>query len=296
MEKPAFDVANDNVSIDFYETTIPAEKTAARAELAVAMSVPGVKITVCPPQKRPVQRVWQPSERKAANHSRELLSWPLLNYLRRNGRHEDAELVERYYGLVALMEANPLQGQDIARSIDSMVEEARTDKLDVDDIDEAAASNWERKLKSGEIAYKGVRLREKAPGTVSRAKAATEKTIVQMQDMGIKFNERALIAQIDNRGVLERLRAAMGPIVSTFEDAVLGGATFGHIGEARHFKGKQAEAVGKSLVMIGLDAMTAEWARIAYERRKDEEQAERNAERRRAQLAARQANYVRRAA
>lgn len=295
MDRPVFDVANDHFPIDFVPTSTSPDKAAARQELAVAMAATNVRITVCASKAPPGPPVWKPSKRKPANDNRERLSWPLIEKLRRDGLHDHAEMVERYYGLVALMEANPLQGQDPTRT-DGLCYEVRSTITD-GDVDKAAENGWPTaSIPGGDLQHKGVRERSKAPGTASRAKQADDKTVVATQDMSVRFDERVLIAQIDNRDTLPRLRNAMGPLVGPFEDAVLGGATFGDIGEARHFKGKQAEAVGKALVMTALDTVFNEWARIAYETRKAEERAERNVERRRTQLVSRQTAFLGRAA
>ena len=298
--------ANDNFEI---KTEIPAEKIAARAMLNDLGVGASVSITVAcdnanlpvergwrgEPQDAPEPKRWTPSKRKAANDNRELLSWPLLAYLHRQGRRDDAEIVENYYGLVALMEAEPLQGQAPTRS-DGLTHEARS-SIDKDAVDKAAAAGWPSgNVPNGSICYKEERQLVKAPGGSSRARPTDEDTKTVMRPMALRFTERTLIAQIDMRGVLPRLRAALGPLVAPFEDAVLGGMTFGSLGEARHFKGKQAEAAGKALVMAAIDAVTNEWAKINYERRKAAEQAERNVDRRRAELAAQQASYFRRAA
>ncbi len=295
LEKPVFDAANGSVAEDLYASThISPEKRQAREELAVAMANSSVKITVCKPKDAPVPVRWRPT-RKPANDNRELVSWPLLDKLKRDGLHEHAEIVEQYYGLVALMEANPLQGQSPSRS-DSFVCEERS-SIDDDDVDVAAAANWPSKqVKGGDLERKGIRQRAKAPGTASRARQTDEKTVVVMRDMSVKFDERVLIAQIDNRNTMPRLRAALGPLVGPFEDAVLGGSTFGEIGEARHYKGKQAEAAGKVLVMTALDTVMAEWSRIREEQRRAEDQADANVERRRAVLNERQVAFLRRAA
>lgn len=296
MEKPVFDIANGIVAEELHAPSIhiSAEKKAAREELAIAMQNSSVKITVCKPKNAPVEREWKPT-RKPANDNRELISWPLLDKLKRDGLHEHADTVEHYYGLVALMEANPLQGQNPVRSDGFVYEERST--INDDDVDDAAAAKWPSdQVKGGDLERKGIRERDKAPGTASRARQTDEKTVVVMRDMAVKFDERVLIAQIDNRNTLPRLRAALGPLVSPFEDAVLGGSTFGAIGEARHYKGKQAEAAGKVLVMTALDTVIAEWSRIREEQRRSEDQADANVERRRAVLNERQVAFLRRAA
>lgn len=296
MDKPIFDFANSIVAEDLSAPCIhqSAEKKAAREELAVAMRNSSVKITVCKPKNAPVEREWKPT-RRPANDNRELISWPLLDKLKRDGLHEHAETVEHYYGLVAIMEANPLQGQNPVRSDGFVYEERST--INDDDVDDAAAAKWPSdQVKGGDLERKGIRERDKAPGTASRARQTDDKTVVVMRDMAVKFDERVLIAQIDNRNTLPRLRAALGPLVSPFEDAVLGGSTFGAIGEARHYKGKQAEAAGKVLVMTALDTVIAEWSRIREEQRRSEDQADANVERRRAVLNERQVAFLRRAA
>ncbi|CUW87451.1 conserved hypothetical protein [Agrobacterium fabacearum S56] len=300
MDKPVFDYSDNNLAteINHPRIHISAEKKAAREELAVAMRNSSAKITVCKPKNAPVEREWKPTwkpTRKPANDNRELISWPLLDKLKRDGMHEHAETVEHYCGLVALMEANPLQGQNPVRSDGFVYEERST--INDDDIDDAAAAKWPSdQVNGGDLERKGIRERDKAPGTASRARQTDEKTVVVMRDMAVKFDERVLIAQIDNRNTLPRLRAALGPLVSPFEDAVLGGSTFGAIGEARHYKGKQAEAAGKVLVMTALDALIAEWSRIREEQQRAEDLADANVERRRAVLNERQVAFLRRVA
>ncbi|WP_104665047.1 hypothetical protein [Ensifer adhaerens] len=296
MERPIYDVANDNASLDYATpTTIPADKREAREWLAAKMAATDVAVTVLPAKEAPKPKAWKPSKRKPANDNRELVSWPLLDKLNRDGRHEDAELVEHYRGLVALMQVEPLQGQDPTRA-DGLGIEARS-SIDDDDVDEAAAKDWPgERVPGGNISYKEERQLVKAPGVSSQARPTDETTVVVMRSMNMRFNDRTLIAQIDMRGVLERLRSAMGPLVAPFEDAVLGGMNFGQVGEARHFKGKQAEAVGKALVMTALDAVREEWAAFRAEQRQAEELAERNVERRRTELIARRIAYLRRAA
>lgn len=294
-EKPIFDVAND-VSPDFaLPVTVPAEKAKAREWFAAAVAGSGVTIKVLKPKGAPKPKAWKPTKRPA-NTNREVRHWPLIEKLHRDGRGEDAELVEQYHGLVALMALEPLQGQDPSFQGDGLNIEHRSSIKD-DDVDEAAASGWKgEKVAGGNIVYKEERQVVKAPGNASQARQADDKTVVVMRDMGMRFNERNLIAQIDMRGVLPRLRQAMGPLVPPFERAALGGATFRSIGEDHHFKGKQAEAVGKALVMIALNALRNEWADIWRQARAAEEQAERNVERRRRELAAQQARYLGRAA
>lgn len=298
MEKPVFDVANVNVPANLFlaSTHISAEKLAAREELAVAMAGTTVKVTVCKPKEAPKPRKWK-ATRKPANDNREPTHWPFFDKLRRDGLYEDADLVEQYRGLVDIMEVNPLQGQDATRATCGVEVEHRSAKMDTKDIDAAAKAGWPSdKVKGGDVLYKEQRQMTKAEGVAGRAVAAKDTTAVRVRPMGVKFNERVLIAQIDMRHVLPRLRLAMGPVLSPFESAVLDACTFGEIGEARHFKGKQAEAAGKALVMTALDALREEWTKIRHEQRQAEEQADRNAERKRAELAARRATFLSRAA
>ncbi len=292
MEKTIFDAANDNAEFDFrLPNEIPADKKEARAFLREALAASSVPITVLSPSQRPVQRAWKPLPR-AANDNREPVSWPLLDKLRRDGQHDDAEMIEHYRGLVAIMQANPLQGQDTSKAADGLEVEERSTITDKD-VDEAAANEWSvDKVGGGDLVQKGTRQLSKFSGSSGQAKQAGEKTVVRMRCMGVRFNERVLIAQIDLREVLPRLRRAMGPLVAPFEDAVLGGLTLGEIGEARHFKGKQAEAAGKALVYAALDAVREEWIAIKAEQRAAEEQADRNVERRRAELAAERTRFL----
>lgn len=235
------------------------------------------------------------NDRTPANDNREPMSWPLLAKLRRDGRHDDAEFVEAYRSLVALMECDPLQGQDVSRSDGMSVEERST--ITDDDVDKAHQAEWPSDtVKGGDLVPKGVRQLTKSCGTTARKKPANDNAIDIVQSMAVKFNETTLIAQIDCKGWIPRLHSAMGPLVQPFEDAALGGMTMAEVGESRGFSGKPAEAVGKSLVYTAIDAARVEFESIKAEQRRAEAQADRNVLRRRAELAAERASFLGRAA
>lgn len=297
LENIKTEAANDNVAENYLVPVgIPAAKQAAREMLAVAMKTSSIRATVCKPKEAPTPETWKPLKPKAGNDNRELVSWPFLGKLKRDGQHEDAELIEQYRGLISLMAVNPLQGQDPSRFGDGLVIAERT-YIDGEDVEEAAATGFKgSQVPGGDLDNKGERVAAKSPGTASHARQTDDKTIVVMRPMDMRFNERTLIAQIDMSGIIERLRQAMGPLVAPFEDAVLGGLTMREIGEARHFKDKQAEAAGKALVMTALDAVRAEWSEFRKEQRQAEDQADRNVARRRAELEAERARFLGRAA
>ncbi len=323
MEDPVFDVAAGDVTIPHdSKAGIPAEKARLRAELAEAIA--GHPVTICDqffPESSQARLDKDEVEAKAkkesralnrhrrylkrrqnvgndptpANDNREPLSWPLLAKLRRDGRYEDANFVEAYRSLVALMVANPLQGRDISRSDGQVVEQRST--INAKDVDKAAASGWPADtVKGGDLVDKGVRQLTKSSGTTMRMKAANDNTVDIQHSMSVKFNETTLIAQIDCRGWLARLHAAIGPLLAPFDDAVMGTSTMADIGATRGFTGKPAEAVGKALVYLAIDVGRAEFDAIKAEQRRNEAQADRNVIRRRVELAAERAAFFGRAA
>ena len=153
-------------------------------------------------------------------------------------------------------------------------------------------------MPGGEIRYKeAFKLKG---GTYSlpaqRAGVAMEENKVRNAPLAVKFNDKVLIAQIDAKPILAELRAALGPLLDPFEDAVLGGQTLTEIGDQEGIGPKGAAGAGKALVFRAMSALDGAWHDIAVRDRKKEREAEAVALRARARIAAKAAAYLGRAA
>ena len=176
--------------------------------------------------------------------------FPLLAVLRRDGRDDFIRLVTRYRKLVALCNAQPLQGLDYGHSSGGQPEYV-TQKLKGDTapevaIDAAHAAGWpDETVPGGELRYKGVRkVKPHGETPATHAVAATKETRVRTAPLAVKFNDTVLLSQIDSKPILAELRVALGPLVDPFEDAVLGARTFTAIGAARGYEVKPDVAEG----------------------------------------------------
>lgn len=224
--------------------------------------------------------------------------FPLLAILRRDGLQGSVRTVMAYRRMVALCEAQPLQGLAYSAK-DGIGPEYRSSKLDgAADVDAEHAANWPRdSVPGGEIRYKEVK--KLKGGTFSlpaqRAVVANDETRVRTAPLAVRFSDRVLLSQIDSKPVLAALRAALGPLLEPFEDAVLGCQTFTSIGEREGFKVKP-DVAGKALVMRAIVAVEGAWHDIEIEQRRAAKRADKCARLRRAQLAIERAKYFGRAA
>ncbi|KAB2716658.1 hypothetical protein [Brucella intermedia] len=196
--------------------------------------------------------------------------FPLLAVLRRDKLHGFSELVMRYRRLVAIAEAEPLKGQDYG--YDAGLHAAQESKRlkGVEDVEAAAARNWEGGVKGGEIEYSGKLRRSKGAYALPAMRKVNVKVDAYFENddgtvpipktgktpsLSLKFTDDLLLEKIDTRPILAYLRSRLGPLIEPFEDAVLGGQTLAEIGEKDGFKHKQATAAGRSLVFRGLAAV-----------------------------------------
>jgi len=74
-------------------------------------------------------------------------------------------------------------------------------------------------------------------------------------------SEDNIIAHIDAKAFLGPIRAAMGPLLDVFEDALFDRRTLTEIGEKRGFRGKQASAAGKAILYMSIDTLRDVWNR-----------------------------------
>ncbi|TIO52965.1 MAG: hypothetical protein E5X80_05055 [Mesorhizobium sp.] len=231
----------------------------------------------------------------AANDNEE---FPLLAVLRRDKLDQHIRTVMAYRRLVALCEAQPLQGLAYSAK-DGINPEHRSTNLDgVAEVDAAADAGWPSDIVAGgNIRYKEVK--QLKGGTFSlppkRAVVAIGETRLRTAPLAVKFSDRVLLSQIDSKPVLASLRSALGPLLEPFEDAVLAGQTFTSIGDREGFKVKP-DVAGKALVMRAIVAIEGAWHDIVIEHRRAAKDADKRARLRRAQLAIERARYFGRAA
>lgn len=226
-------------------------------------------------------------------------SFPLLKALRSEGRADDVALVLRYRALAAVVAAQPLQGA-VATSGDGFVVARNSSLTGVDAVDAAAAKRWPGDhVKGGEIANKETkRVRKGAAGSAGRqVRAATdEDPAPTAAPLSRRFSPDLLLAQIDAKPVLGDLRAALGPLLDYFEDAVLGGLTLAAIGAKAGAGTQKAGAVGRAFVEQAIGVLRDTWRLIDIRAAKRAADADRAVLRKRAEIAERKRTFLGRAA
>lgn len=188
--------------------------------------------------------------------------FPLLAVLRRDKAHGMIASVLAYRRLVALCEAEPLKGQSYGdgNSNGINVEYRSTLRDGVAEVDEAKRKGFKgHQVTGGEIEYRSEVKRDQGaydiPATRKLAAVAKhdgDPIVGRTESLHIKINEDTLADYIDSRPRLDRIRAALGPLLEPVEDAVLGGQTMGWIGKQDGHDGRTAEIAGKVLVYRGL--------------------------------------------
>lgn len=304
VDRPVFDVANDNGEFWLpafreeledlndepaapHRARTAAERSEARARAASrrAEDTAGIER-----QKARIEQRCRPVP--TANNDNDV--FPLLTTLKRDGAVAEMDLVVRYRALVALCNVEPLQAQDVSPAGDLRPDRKST-KLDVSDVDAAAAKGFpDPVIAGGEIRHKEVRQAKGGTFDISlkrKGAADTETGTAHSIPTSFKFTDAVLIASIDAKPILAELRAAMGPLLDAFEDAVLGGQTLAQVGSATGARVKP-EIAGRALVMTAIDVLRDTWRQIAARERRLALAAERNVERRRGQLAERRASYL----
>ncbi|MEP7457076.1 hypothetical protein [Phyllobacterium sp. SB3] len=234
-------LANDNEEFEV-PVTVPPEKQALREWLAPQMV--GAKITKIPTRPQPEPKAWKPKRLEVANDNKE--SVPLCEALIRDKRHDDATLVRRYRLLV---EVAGLPGMDDNVDVGrDGVEIARRTSFPDGGAGEELKDHGQRITARPMLSY-GTKVKVTSSDIPASSKAP----------VNLSGSEDALIAHIDAKAVLGPLRAAMGPLLETFEDAALDCLTLTEIGEARGFKGKQASAAAKALIYAAIEALSHAW-------------------------------------
>lgn len=186
--------------------------------------------------------------------------FPLLAVLRRDRATSMIASVLAYRRLVALCEAEPLKGQSYGQT-NGVEREYETRRMrGVEEVDEAHANGFKGNcVPGGEVVYeRRVRKSDGAYDIPARrilpAEVSDDGTPIggRTESLHIKLNEDTLADYIDSRPRLDKIRAALGPLLEPVEDAVLGGQTLKAVGEREGFTGVHANSAGNALVMRGL--------------------------------------------
>lgn len=309
LDRPVFDVANDNRCaaepiVDSHKEIAAAESDdtptgvgglstkSSRAAAAERGAVERARLERARSRFKDRQAIGDPS--CAANDNED---FPLLAVLRRDRLFDYIRMVERYRGLVSLCECEPLQGQFYGTdegSVQHVTQSLKDDTAPEVAVDAACKAGWPSdKVRGGELVHKGVRaVKPHGPTPPTQAVAATEESRSRTAPSAVRFSETMLVAQIDAKPVLAELRAALGPLLEPFEDAVLGAANFEAIGTAEGIGPKGAQGAGKALVLRGLAAVDGAWHTIAARHAREARQAAMARLRRRKELARRAAVYL----
>lgn len=189
--------------------------------------------------------------------------FPLLAVLRRDRATSMIASVLAYRRLVALCEAEPLKGQSYGQAAGVEREYETRRMRGIEEVNEAAANGFKGdRVPGGEIVYE--RRVRKSDGAydipakrILPAEVSDDGTPIggRTESLHIKINEDTLADYIDSRPRLDRIRAALGPLLEPVEDAVLGGQTMESIGVKDGFRGSSAAPAGKAVVYRGLTVL-----------------------------------------
>jgi hypothetical protein len=224
--------------------------------------------------------------------------FPLLSALRREGDNDSIDLALKYRKLVALAECEPLQGQRVGGDLPTEYRSTNLTTQTNEAIEAAVRNNWDGdRLTGGDIRYKQVKKRKGGTFHLPAKQAVTvnDETKVRTAPLAMKFDFDLIIYQIDAKRILAGVRAAIGPLLDPFEDAVLGGQTYTQIGRREDIEVKP-DVAGKALVKRAIIAAEGAFCDIERKIPKAEREADRRARLRRAELAVAQAKYLGRAA
>ncbi|HZG28276.1 MAG TPA: hypothetical protein VE079_07430 [Ensifer sp.] len=234
--------------------TSPEEREAARAVVELKRVAQAASIRKKSLEIARRQAIGDPG--CAANDNED---FPLLAVLRRDGLREQIDAVMEYRRLVALAEAQPLQGVSHSGG-DGLWAVFRSDRMrGEEEVEAAAAAGFEGAVvPGGELKYKGVR-RSRGAISVDSDSSQARRSAIADSDNGVPrtqtlarpFNVDTLAAHVDARVKLPAIKTALGPLMQTLDDAALGGKTFSEIGRLEGFEVKP-DVAGKALVMRGL--------------------------------------------
>ena len=260
----------------------------------------------------PAPRAWKPRHHKKPVRD-DLANWPLAEALRRDGRESDLPAVVRYRDLFDAVVACPYS-LDVSIGSDGETgiwHEYRSVQKGAEEVDKAVKAGWPSdKIPGGEISYRERRrvVRQSAP--VGRRTGVSDEGAApgsSLLDFG--YREGDPIDRIDGKPVLARLAEALrvnpygdraGGMDLTLFDllnlAALGNSTMTDVGGLLGFKHKARSREAKVRIYTAVDILRDEWRRIEDWQAEEAEQCHHRVLARRAELAAQQAAYFRRAA
>lgn len=260
MTKSTAAFTADNFPID-----IPTEKVKAREWLATKMN--GKPITKCPTAPQPEAQPYKKRkyEIAAANDNDPM---PLCEALVRDKRPDDAKMIRRYRSLFEIA-GSPETGRNV-------------------EIGQGGI-NFERRISFVDGYEKDHGIRERKPQTSTGNRnsiSAGDIPHAINAPLCIAGGEDALIAYMDAKVVMGRLRASMGPLLDVFESASIDCETLTAIGERMGFKGKQSSAAAKSLIYMAVDTLRDSWRQLNTEMTAAAKEADRKVQIRRRELLA----------
>lgn len=287
---------------------IPADKASARALLDRLGVGASVSMTMaCANANLPVDCGWRgpmsepmmvwlpprqpPKKRKIAANDNE--TSPLLEALRRDGRHADIPLVMRYRMLVDVVGATPFDSE-VEMAEDGVNVQARSLKLSGKAFRDSFTKMTATKLPGGEISYREQRQTAKQIVTVGQRMTKSDEEGAGRTQVPLRLaaSEDQRIARIDGVPILAALRAGMGDLIYFFEDVVLGQWTLTALGESLGYKHKARSRDGKALAYAAIDRLRDQWRIIDRQMEAEAAACERRVEDRRAELAAERAAYL----
>lgn len=192
--------------------------------------------------------------------------FPLLAVLRRDKLQDYIRVVLEYRRLFALCEAEPLKGQAYGANEPGMAVAYVSRRMTgLKEVNEAAAAGfpgssvpggeiiYERKVRKSKGAYDipAVRKKNVDVDAYFEGDGGTSK-VGTTESLHIRVTEDVLLDRIDRAPILAKIRAALGPLLEPFEDAVLGGQTLQSVGNTAGFFGRDATSAGKALVLQGV--------------------------------------------
>ncbi|WOC15395.1 hypothetical protein [Pseudochrobactrum sp. MP213Fo] len=258
MTKSAADIDAADLPV-----TIPSEKAKAREWLSVKIN--GVPVTKCPPQTAPEPKPHKPRkyETAAANDNDPV---PLCEALMRDKRPEDAMMIRRYRSLFEIA-GSPDAGRNVEVG--------------------QGGINFERRISfvNGLEKDHGIRERKPLASTGNRNSISTDDVPHAISaPLCIAGGEDSIIAYMDAKVVIGRLRAALGPLLTVFEEAAIDCETLTAIGERQGFKGKQASAAAKAPIYMAVDTLRDAWRLLNKEMTAAAKEADRKVQIRRREV------------
>ncbi|MBN9138863.1 hypothetical protein [Phyllobacterium sp.] len=234
------------ITTDPLNFRLPEERSLSRARIEIKSKVE--RLLMDRERARIVMR--QSIGRLRYREANDNIDLPIVKLLKTEGEADFLKLVLSYRKLVRDC-AYELRGQDIPAGTSQLVHKGKLDET------------------TGKIDYKGVKLITGKRALVATSATTATPTTAETSNPAKKKakpvakpwnGDDAMNAAIDGRKTLERLHAALGPLVEPFEEAVLDSATLRDIGE-RYGCGndKAAKGGGRAMLWLALVTLQEAW-------------------------------------